>query len=65
MKLKLNITQGEKRELYLQADNMNELVSKIIDWQEWQSQPHEIFIEKGTLEKERDSGWYYLHNKKI
>lgn len=58
--LKLKITGKESRELELTANNMNELVDKIIDWQSWENQPLDFFERKGKLEKEKNSGWYFL-----
>lgn len=66
MKINLNITQGEDRELFLQADNMNELVDKIIEWQLWENQALDFYKEKGggRLQKEKKSGWYYFMKKR-
>jgi hypothetical protein len=62
-KLTLTITHGsENRELHLQADTMNEMVEKIIDWQTMGSGDKEYFEKKGKLEKELKSGWYYINN---
>jgi len=60
-KLQLKITMGDDYELYLSATSMNELVDKIIEWQLWENQPLMLFEkQKGRLEKEKNSGWYYF-----
>jgi len=61
-KLNLKITQGKDKTLILSANNMNELIDKIIDWQSWEKQPFEFFKSKGEnrVEKEKNSGWYYF-----
>jgi hypothetical protein len=58
--LKLKIELGEDYKLNLSANNMNELVDKIIEWQLWENQPLELFEKKGVLEKERKCNWYYF-----
>ena len=35
MDIKLKITRGQEQELYLTAKTMNELVGKIIAWQDY------------------------------
>ncbi len=35
MDIKLKITRGKNQELYLTAKTMNELVDKIIEWQDY------------------------------
>lgn len=62
---KLNLVikhNSEDRELHLSADNMNEMVEKIIDWQTMSTGDKEYFEKKGKLEKEFESGWYYINN---
>jgi len=61
MDIKLKITRGKDQELYLTAKNMNELVDKIIDWQLWENQNLDYFKKKGTLQKEKNSGWYFIN----
>jgi hypothetical protein len=63
-RLRLSITQGSDKELMLGADNMNEMVDKIIEWQLWENQPLDYFEKKGRLEKEKNSGFYYFKNNK-
>jgi len=58
--LKLKITLGKDYELNLSANNMNELVDKIVEWQLWENQPLELFEKKGTLEENKNSNWYYF-----
>jgi len=66
MKIKLRVTKGEDRELFLQADNMNELVDKIVEWQLWENQALDFYKAKGgdRLQKEKESGWYFFKNQK-
>ena len=59
--LKLKITLGKDYELNLSANNMNELVDKIIEWQLWENQLLELFEKKGTLEENKNSNWYYFN----
>ena len=59
--LKLKITLGKDYELNLSANNMNELVDKIIEWQLWENQSLELFEKKGTLEENKNSNWYYFN----
>ena len=59
--IKLKITRGKGQELHLNAKNMNELVQKIIDWQLWDNQSLDYYRKKGTLKKEKESGWYYIN----
>ena len=59
----LIVKKGDNRELNLSAKTMNELVDKIIDWQLWENQALDYYKKKGTLEKEKTSGWYYFKNK--
>tara|TARA_R100000935_G_C2772486_1_gene138242 strand:+ start:56 stop:250 length:195 start_codon:yes stop_codon:yes gene_type:complete len=61
--IKLKITRGTDQELYLHAKTMNELVDKIIEWQLWENQSLDYYKNKGTLEEEKSSGWYYFKNK--
>lgn len=56
----LIVKKGDNRELNLSAKTMNELVEKIIDWQLWENQALDHYKNKGTLEKEKTSGWYYF-----
>lgn len=58
--IKLKITRGEDQQLHLHAKTMNELVDKIIDWQLWENQSLDYYKKKGTLKKEKESGWYYI-----
>ena len=65
MDIKLKITRGQEQELYLTAKTMNELVGKIIEWQDYDNYVETIkqFKKKPTeekLKKEKESGWYYI-----
>jgi hypothetical protein len=63
---KLNLVikhNNEDRELYLTADNMNEMIEKIIDWQTMDVGVKEYYEKKGKLQSELDSGWYYMETK--
>jgi len=60
MYIELKITTGTDKELYLSAKTMNELVDKIIEWQLWENQSLDYYKKKGTLEKEKKSGFYYF-----
>ena len=60
--IELKITLGKHYELNLEANNMNELVDKIIEWQLWENQPLELFKKNDTLEENRNSNWYYFNN---
>lgn len=51
---------SENRELYLHADNMNEMIEKIIDWQTMNVENKKYYDKKGKLQSELDSGWYYI-----
>lgn len=42
---------------------MNELVDKVVEWQLWENQSLDYYKDKGTLEEEKSSGWYYFKNK--
>jgi hypothetical protein len=59
--LKLKITLGKDYQLYLSANNMNELVDKIIEWQLWENQPLELFEKKGIYKQHKNSNWYYFN----
>ena len=59
--INLIITRGDNQKLHLNAKNMNELVQKIIDWQLWDNQSLDYYRKKGTLKKEKESGWYYIN----
>lgn len=48
------------KELRLSADNMNEMIEKIIDWQTMNVGDKEYYDEKGKLQSEIESGWYYI-----
>jgi len=61
--IRLEVTRGDDQKLVLNANTMNELVEKIIDWQLWENQSLDYYTKKGTLEKEKASGWYYFKNK--
>ena len=65
MDIKLKITRGKDQEIYLTAKNMNELVDKIIEWQDYDEYIRIIkqFKKQPTKEKltkEKESGWYYI-----
>lgn len=65
MDIRLKITRGKDQELYLTAKTMNELVDKIIEWQDYDSYVEftKQFKNKPTeekLKKEKESGWYYI-----
>lgn len=51
---------SEDRELHINADNMNEMIEKIIDWQTMNVGDKEYYDEKGKLQSEIESGWYYI-----
>ena len=69
IELNLKHSDGE-RELCLSAENMEEMIIKIKDWQNWDD-----FVQmfkqtkrykkdpEGELKKERESGWYVFDNK--
>ena len=60
---KLNLVikhNSEDRELYLSADSMNEMIEKIIDWQTMSVGDKEYYEQKGKIESELNSGWYYI-----
>jgi hypothetical protein len=60
-KLNLILTHSDgKRQLHLFANDMNEMVEKIIDWQTMDDISKEIYERKGKLKSELDSGWYYI-----
>jgi Tfp pilus assembly ATPase PilU len=73
-KLELSIVCTEHgevtRTLALHANNMNELVDKIISWQDWETESellYKIAIKKNDpnyIASEKRSGWYYIKNKK-
>ena len=62
--IKLKITRGKDQELYLTSKNMNELVDKIIEWQDYNSYVKTInhfgWATPERLKKEKESGWYYI-----
>ena len=59
-KLSLKITHNTMdKELNLSADNMNELVEKIIEWQTMSSTERNLHESKGRLDRELNSGWYF------
>jgi hypothetical protein len=62
-KLILEITMGPHRTLHLVADNMNEMVEKIKEWQDW-NKTEEILKEfnksPSIITREKKSGWYYF-----
>ena len=58
--IRLEVTRGDDQKLVLNAKTMNELVDKIIDWQLWKNQSLDYYKKKGTLEEEKESGWYYF-----
>ena len=51
-KLYLEITMDDDHKLCLSADSMNELVDKIIEWSDWESN-------KSFLPKNPKLNWYY------
>ncbi|MDA9272143.1 hypothetical protein N9Q05_02005 [bacterium] len=65
MDIKLKITRGKDQELYLTAKTMNELVDKIIEWQDYDSYVETMkHFKKDTparMKKEKESGWYYIN----
>jgi hypothetical protein len=69
MDIKLKITRGKDQELYLTAKTMNELVNKIIEWQDFDEYVKTIKQFKNAteeeLEKEKKSGWYYIKPRNI
>mgnify|MGYP000886209860 CR=1 FL=1 len=61
-KLSLVIKHSDgDRELHLSANNINELIDKIIDWQTMDDTSKEIYEQKGKLKDELNSGWYYIN----
>ena len=64
MDIKLEITRGTDHSLYLTATTMNELVDKIIEWQDYDSykktMKHLRKDEPQRMKKEKESGWYYI-----
>jgi|TARA_R110000824_G_scaffold234860_3_gene423544 hypothetical protein len=65
MEIKLKITRDKDQELYLTAKTMNEIVEKIIEWQDYDDYVKIIkqFKKQPTkdkLEQEKKSGWYYI-----
>jgi len=58
--LNLKITMGKDYSLCLEAENMNNLIDKIIEWQLWENQPLEFLEKKGILEQHKNSNWYYF-----
>ena len=65
MEIKLKITGGKDQALYLTAKTMNELVDKIVEWQDYDDYVKTMnqFKNKPTeekLKKEKESGWYYI-----
>ena len=61
--IRLEVTRGDDQKLVLNSKTMNELVDKIIEWQLWENQRLDYYKNKGTLEEEKSSGWYYFKNK--
>ncbi|NDF13341.1 MAG: hypothetical protein EB060_11075 [Proteobacteria bacterium] len=60
MKLRLTINHAtEDRVLFLGANDMNELVEKIIKWQTMDEHDVSYYEKKGRLQEEIESGWYY------
>ncbi len=63
MKLSLTIKNDKgDHELNLYGESMDELVHKVIDWQNWDNRSKKIFdtySEKKQQEK-KDSGWYFF-----
>ena len=62
--INLIITRGDNQELHLTAKNMNEMVDKIIEWQDYDNFVKTLkHFKKDTpkrLQKEKESGWYYF-----
>lgn len=58
LQLKITHKDGD-RELYLSADNMDELIDKIIDFQQWENQSFNRLTDEEKA-KEKQSGWYCL-----
>jgi len=63
LKIKAEIRMGSDYSLTLSGESMNELVDKIIEWQSWENQRHDLWRKAGTLEEHRDSQWYYHPQK--
>jgi hypothetical protein len=65
LQLSISHKDGE-HDLYLHAQNMNELVRKIIDWTTMSEEEVKIYQKKGELDYELSCGWYYNneHNTK-
>jgi len=63
-KIVLRIDMGDDRQLNLGADNMNELVDKIIEWQDWDTNKNYLPKKDTTPAKEKACGWYYFKDKK-
>ena len=62
--LQLKITHKDMdRELYLSANNMDELIDKIIDFQQWENYEQQFFED---IDAEKKSGWYcFNHTTKL
>ena len=43
--IRLEVTRGDDQKLVLNAKTMNELVDKIIDWQLWENQSLDYFMQ--------------------
>lgn len=56
LQLKITHKDGD-RELYLSADNMDELIDKLIDFQYWENQSYNRWTDEEKI-KEKESGWY-------
>ena len=64
LELKIKHSDGE-RELWLNAENMEELIAKIKAWQSWDQNLPSIQMTQrykldpdGELKRQRESGWY-------
>lgn len=62
--IKLEITRGTDQSLYLTATTMNELVDKIIEWQDFddykRTMKHFRKDDPQRMKEEKESGWYYI-----
>ena len=60
--IQLRMTLGENYSLHLEADTMNEMIEKIIDWQDWDNTKNTLKSfgkSEEIIRREEASGWYY------
>ena len=59
---KLTVSDNDEYQSNLHAENMNELIEKIKDWQSWGSMKESLEHfghDKKTIKEIKDSGFYY------